>query len=396
MRILNIEDSGDIKKIMQDILVDKSGIQIMAPKVSSYLIKINNLSNISANVLKQQMLSLGGDVAVSRDSLTGKVKRTDCLLIGNLAQINRLNSKLRKQPYGLNRLSRDILLRLENYQRDKFSLDLGRYKLSLGSRTIITGIINITPDSFSGDGMYHASTDEVINSVEKMVKDGADIIDIGGQSSRPGARPIRIKEEINRTIPLIKRLARKIRVPLSIDTYRPEVAKAALDSGVSLVNDITGLRNPNMLKVVARYKCGVVIMHMKGMPQTMQRNPRYQSLIDEIIGYLDKAINNAWEAGIDREKIIVDPGIGFGKTVEHNLLILKSLRQLKVLGRPILVGPSRKSFIGKILDLPPQKRIFGTISVCVLAVENGADMVRVHDVKEVKESLKVLDAINKQ
>jgi dihydropteroate synthase len=226
-----------------------------------------------------------------------------------------------------------------------------------------------------------------------MVQDGADIIDMGGESSRPGARPVSVKEELERVIPIIKMAAQKIKVPVSIDTHKHEVAKAALDSGASIINDITGLRDKKMARVVARYKCGVVIMHMKGRPGNMQKSPTYQSLIDEIIAYLDKSIAIALDAGIDKEKIIVDPGIGFGKTLEHNLIILKSLKEFKVLGRPILVGPSRKSFIGKILNVPPGRRISGTLASCLSAVLNGADILRVHDVKEVKQALKVLDAI---
>ncbi len=402
MRILNSQGSGKIKKIMQDIWVDKAGIRIMLPKSKNYLIKINNLSNICANILKQEMLSLGGDVAIARGALTGKSKRTDCLIMGNRAQFNRLNCKLRSQPFNLERLSKDISLTIENYERHKFLLNLGRYKLHLGNKTKIMGVVNLTPDSFSGDGLYQKSEvrsqkseDDIIDFVERMVKDGADIIDVGGQSSRPGARPVSVKEELRRTLPVIKRLRNKIKVPLSIDTYRPEVAKACLDNGASIVNDITGLRDPKMVKVAAKYKCGVVIMHMKGMPKTMQDNPRYKSLIDEIIEYLKRAINRVLDCGIDREKIIIDPGIGFGKTLQHNLSILNNLDEFKVLGRPILVGPSRKSFIGTILNLPPKERIFGTVSSCVLAVKNGAHIVRVHDIKQVKEAVRVMDAINK-
>ena len=407
MRILQIDHSKDLKQIMQEIRVDSCGINIMLPKGISHLIRLDSISNIAANILKQEMLSLGGEVAVSRHALTGRLKRTDCLLMGNLSQINRLNDKLKKQPFGLDKLGDDLSKGLANYQRDNFSVDLGGYRLALGRRTYIMGIVNLTPDSFSGDGLYRGScflpagrqgvprVSYVIDFVEKMVEDGADIIDVGGESSRPGARSIPIKEELDRTIPAIKALAKKIKVPISIDTHKPEVARQALDNGAAMVNDIAGLRNPKMIKFIAKYRAGVVIMHMKGNPRTMQKNPVYASLMDEIREYLDKAINTAIDAGIDREKIILDPGIGFGKTLEHNLEILKNLRELKVLGRPILVGPSRKAFIGKILNVGPQERIFGTVSSCILAVKNGANIVRVHDVKEVKQALKVLDAINK-
>jgi dihydropteroate synthase len=392
--ILQASDQEDIKRIMQEIRVDPYGIKIMLPKAITHLIRLNSVSNIAANILKQEMLSLGGDAALARDALTGKVRETDCLLMGNLAQLDRLSGKLNKQPFGLGKLAGDLSRILTNYQKDNFTLDLGRYKLNLGKRSHIMGIVNATPDSFSGDGLYKSP--EIIDYVENIIKDGADIIDVGGESSRPGARAVPVKEELSRTIPVIKALAKKIKKPISIDTCKPEVAKRALDNGAVMVNDITGLRNPGMAKVIAKYKAGVVIMHMQGTPRSMQKNPQYRSLIEEIIEYLDCAIKRAEGAGIDREKIIIDPGIGFGKLTEHNLEILKRLAEFKVLGRPILVGTSRKSFIGRILNVPPQERVFGTVSACVSAVQNGAKIVRVHDVKEVRQALKVLDAINQR
>jgi len=400
MRILQPNNHKELKKLMQDIKVDPYGIEIMLPKAVNHLVRINSISCIAANILKQEMLSLGGDVAVARDALTGKVKKTDCLLMATLSQFNRLTEKLNRQPFGLDRLAHDLSDNLTNYQKDEFNLDLGRYKLILRQgKTYIMGIVNLTPDSFSGDGLYQGLSlkgtvpERIFDFVEKMIKDGADIIDIGGESTRPGAEPIPVKEELERTIPIIKKIARKIKVPISIDTYKPEVARQALDCGAVMVNDITGLNN-KMAKIVSKYKAGVVLMHMKGNPRTMQNNPVYKSLIDEIIEYLDRAISEAVAWGIDRERIIVDPGIGFGKTLEHNLEILKRLREFKILGRPMLVGPSRKSFLGKILNAGPQERIFGTVSACVLAVKNGANVIRVHDVKAVKEAIKVLNTIN--
>ena len=419
MRVLEIPSLKDLSQIMQEIKVDPYGIKIMVPKAISHLVRINSVSNITANILKQEMLSLGGDVAIARDALTGKVKKTDCLIMGNLAQFNRLSDKLNKQPFGLGKIAQEFSLTLKHYQRDNFTLNLGRYKLNLNRRTYIMGIVNLTPDSFSGDGLYKAQSSPakqlnlrrdpasykiawreklkaqsyIIEFVEKMIRDGADIIDLGGQSSRPGARSLSVKEELLRTIPVIKVLVKKIKVPISIDTHKPEVARQALDNGAVIVNDISGLRNQKMPKAIAKYKAGVVIMHMKGTPATMQKNPTYKSVIDEIIEYLNKAINIAIDAGIDKDRIIVDPGIGFGKILEHNLEILKRLKEFKVLGKPILVGPSRKSFIGKILNVEPQERLFGTLSACALAVKNGAKLVRVHDVKEVSQALKVLERI---
>lgn len=394
MRILRISDPKDLKQIMQDIKVDPLGIEIMLPKAITHLVRINSLPCFAANILKQEMLSLGGDVAIARDALTGETKKTDCLLIGNLSQLNRLNGKLNRQPFGLNKLAKDLSKNLTCYQKDKFELRIGRYKLKLRQgRACIMGIVNLTADSFSSDGLYCKPQDYIIEFVEKMVRDGADIVDIGGESSRPAAKPVSVKEELSRTIPVIKKLAKILKAPISIDTYKPEVARIALDNGAVIINDITGLRNPKMPKVIAKYKAGVVIMHMKGNPRTMQKNPVYKSLIDEIIEYLDKAIKAAVCAGIDRDKIIIDPGIGFGKTVEHNLEILKRLNEFKILGQPILVGPSRKSFIGKILDAGPDRRIFGTVAACILALKNGAHILRAHDVKEVRQALKITEAI---
>ena len=399
MLVLQIDRPEDIKRIMRDIGVDPYGIKIMLPKAITHLARMNSVSNIAANIMKQEMLSLGGDVAVARDALTGRKKKTDCLLMGNLAQFNRLNEKLHKQPFGLDKVAGDLSRALTNYQRDDFTIDLGRYKLRLGKRAHIMGVVNATPDSFSGDGLYPSTVDrrpstDIIDFAEQMVEDGANIIDVGGESSRPGAKAVPLKEELARTVPIIKALSKKIRVPISIDTCKPEVAKQALDNGAVIVNDITGLRNPQMAGVAAKYKAAVIIMHMQGNPRTMQKNPQYASLIDEIIEYLQRKIILAQDYGIDREKIIIDPGIGFGKTLGHNLEILRRLSEFRVLGRPILVGTSRKSFIGKILNLSAQESLFGTVSTCVLAVQNGAKIVRVHDVREVKQALKVLDAVS--
>jgi dihydropteroate synthase len=256
------------------------------------------------------------------------------------------------------------------------------------------GVVNATPDSFSGDGI--TSVSEAVDLAQRFVKDGADIIDVGGESSRPGAKPVPLKEELIRTIPVIKALTKRILTPVSIDTCKPEVARQALDNGAAMINDISGLREARMAKIAAKYKAAVVLMHMKGNPRTMQNSPSYASLMDEILRYLQEAIDRALEAGIDRNKIVVDPGIGFGKTVRDNLNILNNLNELKILGRPILIGTSRKSFIGKILNAGPGERIFGTVASCVLAARNGAHIVRTHDVREVSQALKILDAANRQ
>jgi dihydropteroate synthase len=261
-----------------------------------------------------------------------------------------------------------------------------------GSRTYIMGILNVTPDSFSGDCIM--SIDNTVERAKKMVGDGADIIDVGGESSRPGADPITIEEEKERVLPVIERLAKETTVPISVDTYKSEVAKEALQVGANIVNDITGLKgDKNMAKIAAKHDVPVIIMHMKGMPKTMQQNPTYTSLIPEIVEELKKSIEIAKNTGIDTNKIIIDPGIGFGKTTEHCLQIIKNLGEFKVLGFPILIGTSRKSFIGNVLNLPVEERLEGTAATVAISITNGADIVRVRDVKEMVRVARMADAI---
>jgi len=255
------------------------------------------------------------------------------------------------------------------------------------------GILNLTPDSFSGDGI-HGDVGRAVEQAEKMIGEGADIIDVGGESTRPGAAAVGIEEETKRVIPVVEKLSKVVNVPISIDTRKSEVAREALDKGASIINDITGLESDAvMAKLAARYSAKVIIMHIKGEPQTMQENPVYSDLIGEITERLETLIKNAEDSGVRRENIIIDPGIGFGKTFEHNLEILQSLSRFKSLGRPILVGPSRKSFIGDILGVEPRQRIFGTAAAAAIAIKNGADIVRVHDVREMKQVAMVVDSI---
>lgn len=405
MRILQVNHPQEIKRIMQEIQVDPYGISIMLPKAITHLIRVNAVTNIAANILKQELLSVGADAALSRGSLTGKDKKTDCLLMGTPAQFLRVCEKLSKQPFGLALFSRELATLLKNYQKEKFTMKLGRYTLYLGKRTHIMGIVNLTPDSFSGDGLLppqaasclqsgrHNRLQGIVGYAQKLVAEGADIIDVGGESSRPGARPISAKEEIKRTLPAIQALTKKIKIPVSIDTYKPQVAMAALDNGAVLVNDIAGLRDKKMAKTVARYKAGAVIMHMQGTPFTMQKKPHYGCLIEEIIEFLRKSLLNAEEAGVCGDKIAIDPGIGFGKSQENNLEIVHRLKEFKVLGKPLLVGPSRKSFLGRILKTGAQDRVFGTVAASVSAAINGAHIIRAHDVLAARQALKVTDAI---
>jgi dihydropteroate synthase len=271
------------------------------------------------------------------------------------------------------------------------------FSLDFSKKTYIMGVLNVTPDSFADGGLYFDKS-AAIERAYQIVKEGADIIDIGGESTRPGSEPISIDEELRRTIPIIKSIAKKIKVPISIDTYKSEVAKSALDAGASMVNDISGLRfDPRMPEVIYEYKVPVVIMHIKGTPKDMQVNPVYEALIPEIMDYFRTGITIASRAGIAEDRIIIDPGIGFGKTYNHNLEIIKNLREFTFLQKPILIGPSRKAFIGKILgNAPVTERLEGTAAAVAISIMHGANIIRVHDVKEMLKVAKVVDAIKKE
>ena len=269
-----------------------------------------------------------------------------------------------------------------------------RFSFDFTQRTYIMGILNVTPDSFSDGGVYF-DKEKAVEHALRMQEDGADIIDIGGESTRPGAKAVTLKEEINRVVPVIGALAKKVSIPISIDTYKAAVADAAISAGASIINDISGLRfDKKMPKVAARHKTPVVIMHIKGTPKNMQKNPSYKALIPEIVDYLTESIAIARDAGIPDDMIIIDPGIGFGKTLEHNLEIINRLHEFRGFEKPILIGPSRKSFIGITLGgLPAEDRLEGTASAVAIGIFNGANIIRVHDVKAMSRVAKVADAV---
>ena len=266
-------------------------------------------------------------------------------------------------------------------------------KLQIGGNAIIMGIVNITPDSFSNDG-FNNDIDGVLRHAVELVNDGANIIDIGGESTRPNATQITEEEEIKRVIPVIKELSQIINIPISIDTYKAKVAAKALDAGAQIINDVSALSaDKEMVNVAAANDVPIVLMHMKGNPQTMQKSPDYNDVITEIITFFQETIRNAVRCGIDKNNIIIDPGIGFGKKVHHNLEILNRLRDFKTIGSPILVGSSRKSFIGKITNKPADQRLLGSLATVAIAITHGANIVRVHDVKETSETVKICNAI---
>jgi dihydropteroate synthase len=271
-----------------------------------------------------------------------------------------------------------------------------RQLLRKHKRTIVMGVLNVTPDSFSDGGKFF-NVQSAIKRGIVIVKEGADIIDIGGESTRPGAKCISVASEIDRVIPVIRALRRKTRVPISVDTRKSEVAREAIRAGADIINDVSGLRfDPGMARIAAKYKTGIILMHSKGDPETMQRRPSYRDVVKEIIQSLKASMAIALEAGVKKDRIALDPGIGFGKTVSHNLEILKRLDEICRIGRPVCIGTSRKSFIGKVLGLNrPEERLAGTLASSVLAISKGASIVRVHDVKEMVMACRMTDAILK-
>ena len=397
MQIFKIENHPErVKEIFNIINVDSKAFNLMLPKTEIQLLFVRNIPGVAANIVKQEMLSLGADAAISKNALVKCKKSTDILLIGTLLHLKRLTQKLNKQPLKILRtLSQEIKRILQpSFLYWKAGENTFKFK-----RPLIMGVINITPDSFSGDGLLKYTCSrrelvrEVLNRTEKFIREGVDIIDIGGQSSRPGARSIPEREEVDRVLEPLRAIKRHFSIPVSVDTYRAGVAKICIENGASIINDIKGLRDKKMRQVLKNSDVGIVVMHMKGTPLTMQKNPTYESVIMEIIEFLRNSINKALEEGIEEERIVIDPGIGFGKTVEDNYKILKYLEEFSVLKRPLLIGTSRKSFIGAKLNLPPQKRLYGSLATFMWCLCKGAHILRVHDVYQTHHLIKIYQAI---
>lgn len=278
-------------------------------------------------------------------------------------------------------------------KRKRYCVQTRRGSLELGERTLIMGILNVTPDSFSDAGKHH-SRNAAIGHALDMIVAGADILDMGGESTRPGAEPVPSKVEIDRVLPVIQAIRESSDIPISIDTTKAEVARQALKEGADIINDVSALRfDPDMVHVAQSMGAPVILMHMKGKPQTMQQNPVYASLFSEIIMFLEERVQFAATQGISRHQIIVDPGIGFGKTVLHNLKLIRELEKFQCLDRPLLLGASRKSFIGTVLDLPVKEREWGTSVVHAFAIASGAHVLRVHDVEVARQVAQMGDAL---
>lgn len=404
VRILNLDSPARIRAEMTKVGASPPGVTLMTPKASFCTVKAEGLNFAAANIIKQEMLARGGEVVTSRTVYSSKESHSDVLIMGTLGQFRSLIKKLRMQPFkSLQAMATELQLTLARYAGDELMpLHIGGRLFNWGERTHIMGVVNVTDDSFSGDGLGH-DVDAAVAQAERMVREGADLIDVGGESTRPGAEPVAVEEELGRVLPVLEALTRQLDVPISIDTYESEVAAAAVEAGASLINDVWGLRMDRQLaEVAARHQVPLVLMHNRSRPKDAVQTERlggrylgveYNDLMGDIIRELRESIDLALQAGVEMHSIIVDPGVGFGKTVEQSLQIIGSLSELRVLGRPVLLGPSRKSFIGFTLGVPPDERVEGTSAAVAVGIANGADIVRVHDVKEMARVARMTDAM---
>ena len=394
IRCLQINSASEALQHLGKVGVDTAGMRLMEGKTLHLNLKVEGIDPRTANILKQEMLSLGGDAAVDGRGLDCSLKSADTILMGTQKQIEKLGLKLDQYP-NLDSLGQDLRRTLQNITKVCPSLRCRNRTLPLGERTLLMGVLNVTPDSFSDGGRYF-DQDKAIAHGMRMVEEGADLIDVGGESTRPGSKPLALEEELKRIIPVIETLAGKVDVPISIDTYKSAVASRAIDVGAQIINDISGLHfDPAVAKVAAKQDTPLVLMHIRGTPETMQKEVHYPSLLSEILQSLRESIQKAESYGVDPDQIIIDPGIGFGKNLEHNLLIIKHLSEFRVLGKPILLGTSRKSFIGKILNAEVDQRLEGTLSTIAIGVLNGAHIIRCHDVLPARKVIAVADAIRK-
>ncbi len=392
MRRLVIDKTKTIIEELKRIGVDAQAYSIFAGKTSSVILKFDALSCAQAHILKQTALICGADAAIPKVAYRGgRGKKFPLILFANRREIEKIECRLREQPW-MNSVADELARVLGD--STKPVLKIGK-KNFVTDRTYIMGIINITPDSFYGGSRY---TDKTIieRVVNDMTAEGADFLDIGAESTRPGSEPVEEKEEIRRLKYVLPLVAKNTHLPISVDTYKSKVAAMALSNGASMINDVSGLTfDPKVAQVVAKNRASLVIMHMKGKPKTMQRNPQYSDLMYEIYSFLEDRIDSALDSGVERDRIVIDPGLGFGKRLEHNYTIMRRLGELSGLNRPIMVGHSRKSFIGRPFKLAPEHRLEGSLAVQTLLIRNGASILRVHDVLEAKKAAQLMDLIQR-
>jgi dihydropteroate synthase len=378
MQLELLSNEIDIKKYLRNLNVDSGGVSILGSKAEHHIVLIRDLHVGGANILKQDALSVGADLAVPRGTVIAQTPYVDAILIATSRELEKLSKKELAQPFGLSEVAKklqDIL------------------KIKSDSKAQVMGIINANDDSFFSDSRF--SDKEAIEAIKKMIDDGADIIDIGGVSSAPSAKVVSKEEELRRVKPILDLIqSQKLykEAQFSIDSYEPLVIEYALKCGFRVVNDITGLQSDEVCRLCASNGARAIIMHMQGTPQTMQDKPEYENILSDVYTFFEQRVEKAKSLGV--KDIVLDVGIGFGKTLEHNLMLIKNLKHFKTLGYPLLVGASRKSMIDKISPSHASERLAGTLAIHLEAVKNGASMIRVHDVYEHVQALKIKKALD--
>jgi dihydropteroate synthase len=416
-RFLALDTPADLEAEIRTIESYGEAVPRVLRKASHRLVRVERLPAVAAMILKQELLALDGDALISPAVYLGdRDTTTDALLFATQRQLHDLVRRLgglgsHGEPplRALGALAAELTSLLEaDAPAGRGALDLAGRQLSWGERTYVMGIINVTPDSFSADGLAQPTVDLAAAALERAracAAEGADLLDVGGESTRPGAQPIGLDEELRRVVPAVAAIAAEVNLPISVDTYHAEVAAAALDAGAHMINDVWGLRTPEgdwntaLAVLAAARDTPIVLMHNRRAPPSAgaigghYRAVEYHDLLGEIIGELRERVTYAIGRGIRRERIIIDPGLGFGKTPEQNLVLLRRLAELRSLGLPLLVGASRKSFVGLALGLPPLERDEGTAATTALAIRSGADVVRVHNVRMNVRAARVADAV---
>ncbi len=391
-RILTLRTAEDARREIERIGATPAIAPRMAEKATLRIVRLENVPGKAASILKQEMLARGGECAVAHDVAAFDPSPQPCILLGTMRQYSELSRVLPTQPFGLQELGEELALTLKRYESTPPPLVCHDRQIPIGDHTLVMGIINVTPDSFSGDGIG-VDAETAACQAENFARSGADILDIGGESTRPGSEGVTADEELKRVMPCLEAALEHTDLPVSIDTSKPQVAKAALEAGAHIVNDVNALRTEGMTEVVAESGAPVVIMHMLGKPRDMQMDPTYDDFITEVYSFLVERTEAAVSGGITETQIVIDPGFGFGKTVQHNLEMVHRLAEFRSLGRPVLIGPSRKSSIGKVLDKPANERLWGTAATVTASILNGANIVRVHDVEQMVQVARMTDAI---
>lgn len=395
-RVLRVENMRDAARLLDELGADPGGAVRMSRKMQHLSVSVEKVQVRAAHIIKETMLSRGGECATPRNLLLlpGE-ERVRLILSGTIAQFKSALRTLALQPFGLRTVAAEVGALVDRCisGRSPRTVAAGRHLIEVGGRTLVMGIINATPDSLS-DRKGEPTFEELCEDARAMAYEGADIIDIGGESTRPGATPVESGTEIERTVPLIEKLAGELDLPISIDTSKADVAERAIAAGASMINDVSALKaDERMAGLVAKHGLPVVLMHMPGSPCRMIE-PDYGDVVAEVIAWLGERAEFAVSAGIDPHRIIIDPGIGFSKGTRENVEIVRRIEEFHSLGFPVMLGPSRKRFIGELLDgAPVQERTFGTAATVAFAIARGVDIVRVHDVAAISETVRIADAL---